>query len=1053
MASHLSWFANFLFLLLILAQTPSTHTRPARATSSSELIAGNDFLKLFLEHDETQRELHSDEHDESGRVLRGTTAQKSSDSSSSTSRSRASERRAMRANNYESTADANTQSNGQEKSNGGARQRSLQHKSHHTQQNEASTTATVPTTTTAKAMAERRKQVVKVVKSVKPANRIIFPEEYNNDNDAIIDTKARDIDLKKEKAHAHSHQLVNKQSAAQKQTLMQYESNSSDEIKVITVSVSTSSKRGGYIHTSNHHQYNNNNGDTAMSKQGNKLKTSQSTVQQSDDSGLLAMKLTLTTTPPTAPMTVSDSATMDDFVNRSHKSEFSIEEVEPLTMSPQKQRAAKNPQAARVNSPRSLQMPHAVSGRAAKTSNLDDGDSENSASTNIQNVLAAPLQQAASMRTASINVPAGFHSHNVTSTHINHQHSSAVTSHASAHISAAMTNDADMLDTSALGAAATIDVDEKLLPFQTVIYHNTKEGHGPQSRSISYSSLSQNVDDLQKWRLTSILAEAQRNVSESLKPIPRVQLTHNSEPAKFYSVPSKMYSEPSKFYSEPAKAYGEPAKVYGMPEKVYSEPAKVYGQPSKFYSEPAKVYSQPAKVYSEPAKTYWSPSTANTTNTSSTSTTTAKTPTHATQTTTVRPVGSGGGFMPSRRPAIVSRIAFGEAQTSTSAPRAIEEHAAATMTAVIQQQQKHQQFNTRFQPHPYVAQSHSHNSNDDSPPAHTHTHSTLNPSQPTQSQSQSHLTQSQPRRVLFNLDKLPYDLLNAPAQSSQHLLDPDFSHSPPAAVTYSSPRQRQCLESAFSVSQHQRQHSSLSEQHSNQNTKGLPNRDLVKCVSIYNQPSAVTSTATTESGHNGNDDDDNNDNKNNDDLYKPTPEQNYEIEESVSVMTNGRADGVQDNSAATTTATPYAMRSTKYPNRGGIHHQQHQQQHYYNNANTNVNTDNNNYDDNFANIDGDPSGFDGGSDGEAVTADDEGIDADGNISGNDEKDAKVAYVVEGRNYRKYRVEEKTDDGFIVGEYGVVDHNDGNLRGVRYTADSTINRSLIQKALLTFLKLK
>lgn len=70
-----------------------------------------------------------------------------------------------------------------------------------------------------------------------------------------------------------------------------------------------------------------------------------------------------------------------------------------------------------------------------------------------------------------------------------------------------------------------------------------------------------------------------------------------------------------------------------------------------------------------------------------------------------------------------------------------------------------------------------------------------------------------------------------------------------------------------------------------------------------------------------------------------------------------------------------------------------------------------------------------------------------------EDEDKVAYVVEGRNYRKYRVEEKTDDGFIVGEYGVVDHNDGNLWGVRYTADSTINRSLIQKALLTFLKLK
>lgn len=76
----------------------------------------------------------------------------------------------------------------------------------------------------------------------------------------------------------------------------------------------------------------------------------------------------------------------------------------------------------------------------------------------------------------------------------------------------------------------------------------------------------------------------------------------------------------------------------------------------------------------------------------------------------------------------------------------------------------------------------------------------------------------------------------------------------------------------------------------------------------------------------------------------------------------------------------------------------------------------------------------------------------GSDSPNEDED-KVAYVVEGRNYRKYRVEEKTDDGFIVGEYGVVDHNDGNLWGVRYTADSTINRSLIQKALLTFLKLK
>lgn len=65
---------------------------------------------------------------------------------------------------------------------------------------------------------------------------------------------------------------------------------------------------------------------------------------------------------------------------------------------------------------------------------------------------------------------------------------------------------------------------------------------------------------------------------------------------------------------------------------------------------------------------------------------------------------------------------------------------------------------------------------------------------------------------------------------------------------------------------------------------------------------------------------------------------------------------------------------------------------------------------------------------------------------------KTGYVVEGRTYRKYRVEEKTPDGFIVGEYGVVSHNDGNLRGVRYTADSNINPRLIYDALLKFLSL-
>ncbi|KAJ8983252.1 hypothetical protein NQ317_015599 [Molorchus minor] len=65
---------------------------------------------------------------------------------------------------------------------------------------------------------------------------------------------------------------------------------------------------------------------------------------------------------------------------------------------------------------------------------------------------------------------------------------------------------------------------------------------------------------------------------------------------------------------------------------------------------------------------------------------------------------------------------------------------------------------------------------------------------------------------------------------------------------------------------------------------------------------------------------------------------------------------------------------------------------------------------------------------------------------------KFGYVVEGRNFRKYRVEERTADGFIVGEYGVVSHDDGSLRGVRYTADGTINPRLIYDALMKFLSL-
>lgn len=115
------------------------------------------------------------------------------------------------------------------------------------------------------------------------------------------------------------------------------------------------------------------------------------------------------------------------------------------------------------------------------------------------------------------------------------------------------------------------------------------------------------------------------------------------------------------------------------------------------------------------------------------------------------------------------------------------------------------------------------------------------------------------------------------------------------------------------------------------------------------------------------------------------PEENYEIDETISVMTNGRAHGIQGDHHAKLDDKPLQIKVGQTP----------------------------------------------------VKPDD---------------NQKIGYVVEGRNYRKYRVEERTSDGFIVGEYGVVSNNDGSLRGVRYTADGTINPRLIYDALMKFLSL-
>jgi len=53
---------------------------------------------------------------------------------------------------------------------------------------------------------------------------------------------------------------------------------------------------------------------------------------------------------------------------------------------------------------------------------------------------------------------------------------------------------------------------------------------------------------------------------------------------------------------------------------------------------------------------------------------------------------------------------------------------------------------------------------------------------------------------------------------------------------------------------------------------------------------------------------------------------------------------------------------------------------------------------------------------------------------------------------KYLVEDRTPNGYIVGEFGIVSRSSGSLRGVRYTAHGSINPDVIKEALRTFLSL-
>ena len=70
-----------------------------------------------------------------------------------------------------------------------------------------------------------------------------------------------------------------------------------------------------------------------------------------------------------------------------------------------------------------------------------------------------------------------------------------------------------------------------------------------------------------------------------------------------------------------------------------------------------------------------------------------------------------------------------------------------------------------------------------------------------------------------------------------------------------------------------------------------------------------------------------------------------------------------------------------------------------------------------------------------------------------ELDSDSDAIQEPDEGQKYLVEEKTPDGYIVGEFGVMSPSSGSLRGVRYVAHGSINPQLIKEALRTFLSLK
>lgn len=342
---------------------------------------------------------------------------------------------------------------------------------------------------------------------------------------------------------------------------------------------------------------------------------------------------------------------------------------------------------------------------------------------------------------------------------------------------------------------------------------------------------------------------------------------------------------PSQFVPKLPKIYSEPSKVYSEPAHTYSQASKVYSEPAKYYSEPSKIYSEPSKVYSEPEKVYSVPSKI------------------YSEPSKIYSEPSKFYSEPSKVYSQPSKV-YGEPSKFYSLPAGtIEQPASITPTT-------------------------------------TTTTPTITT---TPSPSAMH------KKIIFNLDKLPYDLLNAPVSDNtngylpvnSHIGDKRFHPSMPSSLS-SFPLNRK----SYSVHINNDQH--------------YHNIDLVNSSMI-----------------------DMIENK-----FQPTIDFNKMSEPSV-ITTTSTTTTINDELSSSSSSTP---------------------------LDSHDNSDNNDDDD------------------------------------DDNVDPKVGYVVEGRNFRKYRVEEKTSDGFIVGEYGVVSTNDGSLRGVRYTADSNINPNLIHKALMKFLSL-